>query len=79
MKHTFLTISTCLAGLILAFPPIMSAIELPPEEVYAGHKLIDDWNTEAAEHFTNTLLKKYPKSGDGLFSQSTRGVFKRKP
>jgi len=67
VKHTFLTISTCLAGLILAFPPIMSAIELPPEEVYAGHKLIDDWNTEAAEHFTNTLLKKYPKSGDAYF------------
>ncbi len=67
MKHTFLTISACLVGFILAFPPITSGVELPPEEVYAGHKLIDDWNTEAAEHFTNTLLKKYPKSGDAYF------------
>ena len=67
MKHTFLTISACLVGFILAFPPITSGVELPPEEVYAGHKLIDDWNTEAAEHFTNTLLKKYPESGDAYF------------
>ena len=76
MKHTFLTISTCLVGLILAFPPITSAIELPPEEVYAGHKLIDDWNTEAAEHFTKTLLKKYPKSGDAYFLKARVEFFK---
>ena len=67
MKHTFPVISIYLIGLALVFPPITSAIELPPEKVYAGHKLIDDWNTEGAERFTNTLLKKYPKSGDVYF------------
>jgi len=69
VKHTFLTISTCLAGLILAFPPIMSAIELPPEEVYAGHKLIDDWNTEAAEHSQIPCLKNTLNQGTPIFSK----------
>ncbi len=67
MKHIFLTLSTYLVWLIIVFPPITSASELSAEEVYAGHKLIDDWNIETAEHFTNTLLKKHPKSGDAYF------------
>ena len=76
MKHIFLTISTCLIGLILVFPSITSSIELPPKEVYAGHKLIDDWDTEAAENFTNSLLKKYPKSGDAYFLKARVEFFK---
>ncbi|SVD58353.1 uncharacterized protein METZ01_LOCUS411207, partial [marine metagenome] len=28
---------------------------MPPEEIFAGHKLIEDWDTATAEQFTNTL------------------------
>jgi len=67
VTHIFLIISTCLLGLNLVFSPIASAIELPQKELYTGHKLIDKWNTQAAEQYANNLLKKYPKSGDAYF------------
>ena len=67
MKNIFLFTSIFLTGWTLVFPITTSAIELPPEEIYAGHKLIEDWDTATAEQFTNTLLKKYPESGDVYF------------
>ena len=67
MKHTSSITSACLIGLTLILPPIASAIEVPPKEVFAGHKLIEDWSIREAETFTNILLKKYPESGDAYF------------
>ena len=67
MKSIFLFTSIFLTGWTLVFPITTSAIGLPPEEIYAGHKLIEDWDTATAEQFTNTLLKKYPESGDVYF------------
>jgi len=67
VKHMFFIISTCLIGFNLIPPLITSAIGLPQKEIYAGHKLIDKWNTKAAEQYANNLLKKYPKSGDVYF------------
>ena len=57
MKSTFLFTSIFITGWTLVFPITTSAIELPPEEILAGHKLIEDWDTATAEQFTNTLLK----------------------
>ena len=67
MKYILRVINICLVVLTLVFSSITSAIELPPKDVYAGHKLIDDWDVEAAEQFTDYLLKKHPKSGDVYF------------
>ncbi|MBT5968305.1 MAG: DUF3808 domain-containing protein, partial [Nitrospina sp.] len=67
MKYILRVINICLVVLTLVFSSITSAIELPPKDVYAGHKLIDDWDVEAAEQFTDSLLKKHPKSGDVYF------------
>ena len=54
-------------GLALTLPVIAAPVVAPPEEVFVGHKLIEDWSIREAETFTNILLKKYPESGDAYF------------
>ena len=54
-------------GLALTLPVIAAPVVAPPEEVFAGHKLIEDWSIREAGTFTNILLKKYPESGDAYF------------
>jgi len=67
VKRTHSITNICLIVFTFVFSSNISAIELPQEKVHAGHKLLDDWDTETAENFTNKLLKKYPKSGDAYF------------
>lgn len=54
-------------GLISTLHATAAPVNAPPEGVFAGHKLIDDWRIEEAEAFIDTLLKKYPDSGDVYF------------
>jgi len=67
MKLPTKTLSICLIGLTLVLPATAAPVSVPPEEVFAGHKLIEDWSIGEAESFANTFLKKYPESGDAYF------------
>ncbi|SVB46747.1 uncharacterized protein METZ01_LOCUS199601, partial [marine metagenome] len=53
--------------MISHLPVTAAPLPVTPKEVFAGHKLIEDWSISEAESFTNILLKKYPKSGDAYF------------
>ncbi|MEE9258695.1 MAG: peptidase MA family metallohydrolase [Nitrospinaceae bacterium] len=37
------------------------------EKIHRGHELINDWDIEAADSFAQSLIKKYPDSGDAHF------------
>ena len=39
----------------------------PPDEVFAGYKLIEQWRVEEAGTLAEKLLDKYPESGDAHF------------
>ena len=78
MKSIYAVTYFYFAGLLLILPNFAHAIETAPIEVLEGHKLIDDWNIEKAESFSNNLLGEYPKSGDAHFLKSSRRVPKRK-
>ena len=67
MKLTIKILTICLAGLTSHLPVTAAPLPVTPKEVFAGHKLIEDWSISEAESFTNILLKKYPKSGDAYF------------
>ena len=67
MKSTYAVTYLYLAGLLLTLPNFTYAFEASSKEVLEGHKLIDDWNIGKAELFTNSLLGKYPESGDAHF------------
>ena len=67
MKKIVQTIIVCLTGLALTLPVIATPIVVPSEKVFAGHKMIEDWSIEQADSFINSLLKKYPESGDVYF------------
>ena len=67
MKSIYAVTYFYLTGLLLILPNFTYAFETTPKEVLEGHKLIDDWNIEKAEFFSNNLLGKYPKSGDAHF------------
>ena len=68
MTRVFKIPSVCL---MLWFTLVLQAtatpVNVPPEGVFAGHKLIDDWNIEQADTFIDTLIKKFPESGDVHF------------
>ena len=67
MKLTIKTLAIWLIGLAVTLPVIAAPVVPPPEDLFAGHKLIEDWSIGEAESFTNILLKKYPDSGDAHF------------
>jgi len=68
MTRVFQIISACLMiGLTFALQATAAPVNIPPEGVLAGHKLIDDWSIEKADTFTEALIKEYPESGDVHF------------
>ena len=67
MKLIIKALTVWLIGLALTLPVIAAPVVVSPEEVFAGHKLIEDWSIREAETFTNILLKKHPESGDAYF------------
>ena len=67
MKFIYAVTYLYLAGLLLILPNFTYAFEASSKEVLEGHKLIDHWNIGKAELFTNSLLGKYPESGDAHF------------
>ncbi|MEE2987088.1 MAG: hypothetical protein VX667_04785, partial [Nitrospinota bacterium] len=42
-------------------------ISMGPDEIFDGHKLIEDWDIAEAERLTLRLLENYPESGDAHF------------
>jgi len=67
MNRILKILTAWLTSLVLTLPVFADPVVVPPEKVFAGHKLIEDWNIVEAESFTNNLLKKYPESGDTHF------------
>ena len=67
MKSIYAVTYLYIAGLLLTLPNFTYAFEASSKEVLEGHKLIDNWNIGKAELFTNSLLGKYPESGDAHF------------
>ncbi len=78
MRKRFLTL-LLLAGFFSVMPVLAyskSSIEITPKQVFEGYDLVEDWRILEAEDLVQTLLKKFPESGDVRFLQARVEFFK---
>jgi len=78
MKRRFL-ILLLLAGLFGGMPVSAysdSVIEITPRQVFEGYDLVEDWRILEADALVESLLKKFPQSGDVRFLQARVEFFK---
>jgi tetratricopeptide (TPR) repeat protein len=57
-------------------PMVARSIEVPPNQVYKGYELVQDWRISEAETLTQSLLEQFPQSGDVRFLQAQVEFFK---
>ena len=78
MRKRFLTL-LLLAGIFAGMPGLAysdSPIEITPKQVFEGYELVEDWRISEAEDLVQSLLKKFPKSGDVRFLKARVEFFK---
>ena len=67
MKHIVYILLALSLELTAIGPASGTPTAPPPDEVFAGYKLIEQWRIEEAGTLAKKLLDKYPESGDAHF------------
>jgi len=74
-----LSLLLLLAGVLGGLPVTAyskSTIEITPKQVYEGYDLVGDWRISEADSLVQSLLQKFPQSGDVRFLQAKVAFFK---
>ena len=68
MRPLFLSVRVLIFLTVLVLPfGARAEKSMVPDEIFDGHKLIEDWDIAEAERLTLRLLENYPESGDAHF------------
>ncbi len=66
-KIIFQIAGIILCGCLILLPAQNSLAFVPPDEIFASYELIESWQIPEATQYIQSLIKKYPKSGDVQF------------
>lgn len=77
MMRRFILFSI-LTLLLNGISPVTDAgsVEVPPNQVFKGYELVQDWRISEADTLAKSLLQQFPQSGDVRFLQAQVEFFK---
>jgi tetratricopeptide (TPR) repeat protein len=61
---------------LLLLPAQKSLAYVPPEEIFAAYELIESWQIPEATQYIQTLIERYPESGDVQFLHGRTEFFR---